>query len=80
MLWRKIKQILKKGDRIWSRVIKYSFSEEVTFEDMVSTWKSENEIMYVLYQFYIETVYLSFNMSLMYGKKWINVREVSVNY
>lgn len=36
--------------------------------------------MYVVYQFYIETVYLRFNMSLMYGKKWINVREVSVNY
>lgn len=80
MLWRKIKQIKKRGDRIWSRVIKYSFSEEVTFEEMVSTWKSENEIMYVVYQFYIETVYLRFNMSLMYGKKWINVREVSVNY
>lgn len=48
----------RKGDRICSRVIKYNFSEEVTFEEIVSTGKNENEIIYVLYQFYILKLYI----------------------
>lgn len=32
----------RKGDRICGRVIKYNFSEEVTFEEIVSTGKKEN--------------------------------------
>ena len=48
----------RKVDRICGRVIKYNFSEEVTFEEIVSTGKNENEIIYVLYQFNILKLYI----------------------
>ena len=48
----------RKGDRIWGRVIKNNFSEEVTFEEIVSTGKNENEIINVLYQFNILKLYI----------------------